>query len=74
MLMAAVLLPVTLAFALGFMPDVIANLSWAAVYTFDVTPLWVVLTVIVALALITPLACLHFVTRGTIQERLGAVE
>lgn len=74
MLMAAVLLPVTLAFALGFMPDVIANLSWAAVYTFDVTPLWVVLTVIVALALITPLACLHFITRGTIQERLGAVE
>ena len=29
---------------------------------------------IVALALLTPLLCLYWITRGTIQERLGAVE
>lgn len=74
LLMAAVLLPATLAFALGLMPGVITDLSWAAVYTFDVTPLWIILPVIVALALLTPLLCLYWITRGTIQERLGAVE
>ena len=74
LLMAAVLLPVTLAFALWFMPGVIADLSWVAVYTFDLTPLWIILPVIVALALLTPLLCLYWITKGTIQERLGAVE
>ena len=54
LLMAAVLLPATLAFALWFMPGVIADLSWVAVYTFDVTPLWIILPVIAALALLTP--------------------
>ena len=56
------------------MPGVIADLSWVAVYTFDVTPLWIILPVIVALALLTPLLCLYWITKGTIQERLGAVE
>lgn len=74
LLMAAVLLPATLAFALWFMPGVIADLSWVAVYTFDVTPLWIILPVIAALALLTPLLCLYWITRGTIQERLGVVE
>ena len=74
LLMAAVLLPAALAFALWFMPGVIADLSWVAVYTFDVTPLWIILPVIVALALLTPLLCLYWITKGTIQERLGAVE
>ena len=74
LLMAAVLLPAALAFALWFMPGVIADLSWVAVYTFDVTPLWIILPVIAALALLTPLLCLYWITKGTIQERLGAVE
>ena len=74
LLMAAVLLPATLAFALGLMPGVIADLSWVAVYTFDLTPLWIILPVIVALALLTPLLCLYWITKGTIQERLGVVE
>ena len=74
LLMAAVLLPATLVFALWFMPGVIADLSWVAVYTFDVTPLWIILPVIVALALLTPLLCLRFMTKGTIQQRLGVVE
>ena len=72
--MAAVLVPVTLAFAALVMPGVIADLSWVSFYIFDVTPLWVILPVITALALLTPLACLRSLTKGTIQQRLGAVE
>ena len=30
--------------------------------------------VVAALALLTPLLCLYWITRGTIQERLGVVE
>ena len=72
--MAAVLIPATLTFALWVMPGVIAETSWVAVYTFDVLPLWVILPVVAVLALATPLLCLGFVTKGTIQERLGTVE
>ena len=72
--MAAVLIPATLTFALWVMPGVIAETSWVAVYTFDVLPLWVILPVVAVLALDTPLLCLGFVTKGTIQERLGTVE
>ena len=74
LIMAAVLVPATIAFAALMMPGVIAGLSWVAVYTFDVTPLWITLPVIAALALLTPLACLRFVTRGTIRQRLGTAE
>ena len=72
--MAAVLIPATLTFALWVMPGVIAETSWVAVYTFDVLPLWVILPVEAVLALATPFLCLGFVTKGTIQERLGTVE
>ena len=74
LVMAAVLVPVTVAFALWVMPGYIADLSWVSVYTFDVTPLWAILPVLLALALLTPLACLYFVTKGTIQQRLGTTE
>ena len=74
LLLAVVLVPVTIAFAALVMPDYIANLSWVSVYTFDVTPLWIILPVAVALALLTPLICLHLITRDTIQERLRTVE
>ena len=73
-LLAVVLVPVTIAFAALMMPGYIANLSWVSVYTFDVTPLWLILPVAVALALLTPLLCLRFITKGTIQQRLGVTE
>ena len=56
------------------MPGYIADLSWVAVYTFDVRPLWITLPVILTVALITPLLCLRFITKGTIQQRLGVTE
>ena len=74
LLLAVVLVPVTIAFAALVMPGYIANLSWVSVYTFDVTPLWIILPVAVALALLTPLLCLRFITKGTIQQRLGVTE
>ena len=74
LVMAVVLVPATLAFALLVMPGVIAELSWVAVYTFTVAPLWIVLAALAVLAVSAPLACLCYVTRGTIQERLGTVE
>ena len=73
-LLAVMLVPVTVAFAALVMPGYIANLSWVSVYTFDVRPLWIILLVAVALALLTPLICLHLITRDTIQERLRTVE
>ena len=74
LLLAVVLVPVTIAFAALVMPGYIANLSWVSVYTFDVRPLWIILPVAVALARLTPLICLHLITRDTIQERLRTVE
>ena len=47
--MAVVLVPATLAFALLVMPGVIAELSWVAVYTFTVAPLWIALAALAVL-------------------------
>ncbi len=73
-LLAVILVPATIAFAALVMPGYIADLSWVAVYTFDVRPLWITLPLLLALALLTPLLCLHFITKGTIRQRLGTVE
>lgn len=71
---AVVLVPVTAAFSLAVMPGIVENLSWVSVYQFDLTPLWIMLALILAAALLTPLACLRFVTKGTIRQRLGTTE
>ena len=73
--MALVLIPLTLLFDLLVMPGVVEAISsWCMVYTFSAAPLWAVLPVVLALAALVPLLCLHFVTRGTIQERLRREE
>ena len=73
--MALVLIPLTLLFDLLVMPGVVEAISsWCMVYTFSAAPLWAVLPVVLALAALVPLLCLHFVTRGTIQERLCGEE
>ena len=74
LVMAAVLVPVSVGFALAVLPGVIADFSWVAVYRFTVAPLWAALLALAVLALATPPACLRFVTRGTIQERLRTGE
>ena len=73
--MALVLIPLTLLFDLLVMPGAVEAISsWCMVYTFSAAPLWAVLPVVLALAALVPLLCLHFVTRGTIQERLCGEE
>ena len=73
-IMAAVLVPVSVAAAVFVMPGVIAELSWISVYEFTLLPLWVLLPVILILSVAVPLACLNRVTRGTLQERLRTAE
>lgn len=74
-LMAVVLVPVTLLFAWFVMPGVVEAMgSWCAVYTFSLLPLWLVLPVILLLAIIVPLVCLRFITRGSITQRMRRVE
>lgn len=73
-LMAIVLIPATVLFARLIMPSVIENLSWVSVYKLSLIPLWVALPVILVLSISVPLICLHFVARGTIQERLRTIE
>ena len=74
-LMAVVLVPVTLLFAWFVMPGIVEAMgSWCAVYTFSLLPLWLVLPVILLLAIIVPLACLLFITRGSITQRMRRVE
>ena len=73
--MALVLIPLTLLFDLLVMPGAVEAISsWCMVYTFSAAPLWAVLPVVLALAALVPLLCLHFVIRGTIQERLRREE
>ena len=75
LIMLLVLCPLTALFARFIMPGVIEGIgAWAMVYTFSLTPLWLSLPVILVLAAGVPLLCLHFVTRGTIRERLGGME
>lgn len=74
-LMAVVLVPVTVLFAWFVMPSVVEAMgSWCAVYTFSLLPLWLVLPVILLLAILVPLACLRFITRGSITQRMRRVE
>ena len=57
LIMAAVLVPVSVAAAVIVMPGVIAELSWISVYEFTLLPLWVLLPVILILSVAVPLAC-----------------
>ena len=73
-LMTVVLIPLTVLFAKMVMPGVITEFSWVSAYRFTLAPLWITMPVIVLLAVLAPLVCMGFVTRGTIQQRLRTGE
>lgn len=74
-LMAVVLVPAAVVFAWFVMPGVVETMgSWCTVYTFSLLPLWLVLPVILLLAILVPLACLRFITKGSITQRMRRVE
>lgn len=74
LLLALVLIPATVLFALTVMPGVIADFSWVSAYQFTLAPLWIALPVILVLAVLVPVICLRLLTRGTIRERLQIAE
>lgn len=70
-LMAAILIPVTAVFDLSVMPKVVeAAGSWSAVYTCSFMPLWIFAAALAVLAVAVPLSCLHFITKGSLTERM----
>ena len=67
--------PLTFLFARFVMPSVIEGIgSWCMVYTFSVTPLALTLAGVLVLSAAVPLGCLHFISRGSITERLRTAE
>ena len=75
LVMAAVILVPGILFARLVMPGILERTgSWCSVYTFSLFPLWVLLPVVMAAALFVPLACLRFLTRGSLTERMGKTE
>ncbi len=70
-LIITILIPVTAAFDLSVMPKVVeAAGSWSAVYTCSFLPLWIFAAALVVLAAVVPLLCLHFITKGSLTERM----
>lgn len=73
-LMAAVLIPVTVLFARLALPGYVEAQTWVSAYTFSLTPLWAALLVILIFSVGTPWACLNFITKGSVQERMRRPE
>lgn len=48
--------------------------SWCATWRYSLMPMWIVLPILFAAALLVPLCCLRFVTRESVTERLRVVE
>lgn len=70
-LMMAVIVPAAALYGWFVVPGVVeAASSWCAVFTFSLAPLWAALPVILAIAVLTPLCCLRFVTKGSLNDRL----
>lgn len=73
--MAVVLVPATILFNRFLMPKVVeAAASWAMIYTFSVTALWLFLAVVVLLGIAVPLLCLRAVAGGSLTERMRKPE
>ena len=70
-LMLMILIPVTTIFDRFLMPKVVeAAGSWSMVYTCSFLPLWIFSVILGILAVAVPLLCLHFLTKGSLTERM----
>ena len=70
-LMLMILIPVTTIFDRFLMPKVVeAAGSWSMVYTCSFLPLWIFSVILGILAAAVPLLCLHFLTKGSLTERM----
>ncbi len=74
-LMLVIMLPVTTIFDRFLMPKVIeAAGSWSMVYTCSFLPLWIFTAILGVLAVVVPMFCLHFLTKGSLTERMKREE
>ena len=70
-LMLMILIPVTTIFDRFLMPKVVEAVgSWSMVYTCSFLPLWIFSLILGILAVAVPLLCLHFLTKGSLTERM----
>lgn len=70
-LMLVTLVPATTIFDRFLMPKVVeAAGSWSMVYTCSFLPLWIFSVILGILAVAVPLFCLHFLTKGSLTERM----
>lgn len=70
-LMLVILVPATTFFDRFLMPKVVeAAGSWSMVYTCSFLPLWIFSVILGILAAAVPLLCLHFLTKGSLTERM----
>lgn len=70
-LMLMILIPVTTIFDRFLMPKVVeAAGSWSMVYTCSFLQLWIFSVILGILAVAVPLFCLHFLTKGSLTERM----
>lgn len=70
-LILVILIPATILFDRFLMPKVVeAAGSWSMVYTCSFLPLWLFTAVLGILAAAVPLLCLHFLTKGSLTERM----
>lgn len=74
-LLIVILLPVTEAVTRYLAPRRFSTMnSWAMEYTFTLAPLWIALPVLLVISAAVPVICLHFLTKGSITERMRSPE
>lgn len=70
-LILVILIPATTVFDCFVMPKVVeAAGSWSMVYTCSFLPLWIFAAILGMLAAAVPMLCLHFLTKGSLTERM----
>lgn len=70
-LILVILIPATAVFDCFVMPKVVeAAGSWSMVYTCSFLPLWIFAAILGMLAVAVPMICLHFLTKGSLTERM----
>ena len=71
LVMILLLVPGVVFFSAVVMPAVVAaEGSWYMAYRFSLLPLWAALPALLALAVMTPLVCLQFITKGSLAGRM----
>ncbi len=74
LVMLAVMVPSIIFFDRVVMRKIVdAMLSRSTVYTYSALPLWLFVLALAVLAAAVPLGCLHFITKGSLQERMGQI-